>query len=303
MHNKDDPPFPCRFRRRLGTRWKPVQLSRRSRGGGWYAGHVLAVPLGLFVFLVQIAVGGAIVQAFLDWLEPDISSGYFELNHLFFLLFGGAGLALRAYLPAARMLPYDAGVPWIDLEVWAWGAFLASVAVAMVLLRARQRARATRAGFVTAAVGLGAIVTTALADAPPSVDPSVTVASLVLGSLALGTSWNGMMLGHWYLNTPRLAPRPLVRLNLSMAAVLLVQGAFVTFVAVALLPHVLESWVVWVRLGVGLLAPLLLAIPAHLTARVRSMMSATGLLYIALGAILAGELVARLYLFVGQAPL
>ena len=101
---------------------------------------MLAVPLGLFVFLVQIAVGGAIVQAFLDWLEPDISSGYFELNDLFFLLFGGAGLALRAYLPAARMLPYDAGTPWIDLEVWAWGAFLVGVAVGMVLLRARQRA-------------------------------------------------------------------------------------------------------------------------------------------------------------------
>jgi hypothetical protein len=264
---------------------------------------VLAVPLGLSIFLVQVAVGASIVQALLDWLEPEISSGYFELNDLFLLLFGGAGFALRAYLPAARMLPYDAGVPWIDLEVWAWGAFLVCVAVGMVLLRARQRALATRTGFVTATVGLGAIVTTALADAPPSVHPMVTVTSLVLGSLALGTSWNGMMLGHWYLNTPKLAPRPLVRLNLSMAAVLLGQGAFVAFVSVVLLPSVLEYWVVWVRLGVGLLAPLLLAIPAHLTARVQSMMSATGLLYIALGAILAGELMARLYLFVGQAPL
>ena len=264
---------------------------------------MLAVPLGLFIFLVQIAVGGAIVQAVLDWLEPDVSPGYLELNALFFLLFGGGGLALRVWLPAARLLPYEAGRPWIDLEPWAWCAFLVGVAIGLALSRSRRRRAATRVGLATAGIGVVALVVSALAYAPPTVPAVVTVASFAGGALALGTSWNGMMLGHWYLNTPRLAPRPLVRLNLAMAATVLVQAAFVGVVATLLLPEVLGSWFVWVRAGVGLGAPLLLSVPIHLTARVRSMMSATGLMYIALGAILAGELTARLYLFVGQAPL
>jgi hypothetical protein len=38
------------------------------------------------------------------------------------------------------------------------------------------------------------------------------------------------------------------------------------------------------------------------TARIRSMMSATGLLYIALGAVLAGEIIAKSLFFLTQTP-
>jgi hypothetical protein len=59
----------------------------------------------------------------------------------------------------------------------------------------------------------------------------------------------------------------------------------------------------WLRVGVGVLFPLALCLPVWRTARVRSMMSATGLLYIALGTILAGEIMARALFFVAGVPL
>jgi hypothetical protein len=59
----------------------------------------------------------------------------------------------------------------------------------------------------------------------------------------------------------------------------------------------------WLRVGVGLLFPTLLAFLAWRAARIRGMMSATGLLYIALGAVLAGEALARGLLFSTGLPL
>jgi hypothetical protein len=58
----------------------------------------------------------------------------------------------------------------------------------------------------------------------------------------------------------------------------------------------------WLRVGVGMLFPLALAFGAWQSARLHSMMSATGLLYIAVGAVFAGELLARGLLFVTGSP-
>ena len=54
-----------------------------------------------------------------------------------------------------------------------------------------------------------------------------------------------------------------------------------------------ENPAFWFRVGVGLLFPLVLAWLAWKAATIRGMMSATGLLYIAVGAVLAGEVLAR----------
>ena len=58
----------------------------------------------------------------------------------------------------------------------------------------------------------------------------------------------------------------------------------------------------WLRVGVGLLFPIALAYMAYTSSKERSMMSATGLLYIAVGAVLVGEVLARGLLFVTAAP-
>ena len=121
-----------------------------------------------------------------------------------------------------------------------------------------------------------------------------------------------MMLGHWYLVTPLLSPRPLLRITAALVAALVAQAALVFSIAVlgsaagqpgvAGQVPVAETWPFWLRAGVGIVFPLLLCAMIWRTARVRSMMSATGLLYIALGAVLAGEIIGRVLFFVDQAP-
>ena len=59
---------------------------------------------------------------------------------------------------------------------------------------------------------------------------------------------------------------------------------------------------VWLRVGIGLVFPVLLAFMAYKSSTEHSMMSATGLLYIAVGAVLAGEALGRGLLFVTGAP-
>jgi hypothetical protein len=53
----------------------------------------------------------------------------------------------------------------------------------------------------------------------------------------------------------------------------------------------------WLRAIAGIGFPILVTVLAWRAAQIRGMMSATGLLYIALGAVLAGEVLARGLLF------
>ena len=53
----------------------------------------------------------------------------------------------------------------------------------------------------------------------------------------------------------------------------------------------------WLRITVGLFFPLILSVLAWRTAQIRGMMSSTGLLYLVLGTVLVGEVLARGLLF------
>jgi hypothetical protein len=127
---------------------------------------------------------------------------------------------------------------------------------------------------------------------------------LELGLLAvvLGGVWATMVLGHWYLVTPRLPEAPLVRLSGWLEIALALQlGLFVAWIALGAGPAgspafaaLVGPWAlfVWLRLLVGLVFPLIVSWAAVQTARTRSMESATGLLYINVGTIAAGTILA-----------
>lgn len=260
-----------------------------------------AIPLAFFLFLAELAAGGVIVTALLD-RDGEVSGGFLFLNGAFLVAFGLAGLWLRAILPAARMAGDNASATWLAAETVLWGAFLAICAIWLFCIRTERRAAGRVAGAVASAAGLVATGASSLAYAGVSANAAVLGLALLLGGLALGTAWSAMMLGHWYLVTPRLAPRPLLRLNAALAIVLAGQGLLATW---ALFSGAVETdiaWLYWLRVGVGVALPLALALPVWRTARVRSMMSATGLLYIALGMVLSGEIIAKaLYFLAGLA--
>jgi hypothetical protein len=123
--------------------------------------------------------------------------------------------------------------------------------------------------------------------------------------LALAAATGGvlaaMILGHWYLVTPRLSERPLVLATRLLSAIVGFQvllflvwtlsgagGAERPFAALTGSSAVF----VWLRLLVGLLFPLAVSWMAYRTAVSRSMESATGLLYIDAAAIASGTIVA-----------
>jgi len=124
----------------------------------------------------------------------------------------------------------------------------------------------------------------------------------VLLAAVLGGVWAAMVLGHWYLVTPRLPEAPLVRISRWLGLALTAQlGLFVAWLALGAGPAgtpafaaLFGPWAlfVWLRVLVGLIFPLIVSWAAVQTARTRSMESATGLLYINVGTIAAGTILA-----------
>ncbi|MGH2351066.1 MAG: hypothetical protein ACRDJN_05570 [Chloroflexota bacterium] len=264
-----------------------------------------AIPLGFALFLFELAAGGLLVTVALDW-DGEVSPGFLFLNGAFLVAFAVAAVWLRSVLPAERLVDYPVAETWLRAEPFALAVFVALSAVYVVLLKLERRTAGRVVGSLAAASGVVSLAVSAAAYQPPAVPALLVLASLLAGALALGTVWSGMMLGHWYLVTPRLAPRPLLRLTAALATVLLAQlllagGQALAGVAAAALAASL-SWLFWLRVGVGVAFPLVLSFLVWRTARVRSMMSATGLLYIALGAVLAGEIIARSLFFLSGAP-
>ena len=119
---------------------------------------------------------------------------------------------------------------------------------------------------------------------------------------AMGGVFAAMILGHWYLVTPRLNEGPLVLFARALTGVLALQVVlFVVWVATGAGPAGTTPFAVlggewalfvWLRLLVGLIFPLIVSWAAVQTARSRSMESATGLLYINVGSIAAGTILA-----------
>ncbi len=125
---------------------------------------------------------------------------------------------------------------------------------------------------------------------------------LAVVSAAIGGVFAAMILGHWYLVTPKLPEAPLILLARALLAVVIVQIVlFVGWTAtgagpadVAPFSSLVGPWAlfVWLRLIVGLVFPLIVCWASVQTARSRSMESATGLLYINVGSIAAGTILA-----------
>jgi hypothetical protein len=143
----------------------------------------------------------------------------------------------------------------------------------------------------TGAVGLAALVVLAAAGGSRSVP--IFASQLVLAALALGAVNAGMLLGHWYLVTPKLSPTPLRRMMWLLIGVLVVQGvAFaLALAAVGAEPITGDlAWLTWLRLGVGILLPIVATVLAMLASRAASLQASTGLLYIGLALVMAGSI-------------
>ncbi len=227
----------------------------------------------------------------------------------------GAGLTLLSAFNTNTSVPEGYQLE-SDLFGPVRGVFIAfSVLVVLYgwFVFREQRRESLTIGALAAAAGVIGIGILAYQVSPPTWSFAGTFLSLLVGALALGFVSESMILGHWYLVSPKLPAKPLQELTLLLLAVLLLQGVLLVVNAAipareapettALLAGGLGSNpAFWLRVGVGLLFPTALAYMAWRSSLERAMMSATGLLYIAVGAVFVGELLARGLLFVTGAP-
>src|SRR5438128_2582492 len=132
------------------------------------------------------------------------------------------------------------------------------------------------------------------------IDRSEPAPSGFLKLTAFGGADAAMLLGHWYLVTPKLSSGPLQRAALVLVGAVALQIGLVS-VAIARGELTLNMEMAFViaaglRVGVGLFMTLAVALAAWWTARMNTQAS-TGLLFVGLGCVLAGEVSARVLFF------
>jgi hypothetical protein len=152
------------------------------------------------------------------------------------------------------------------------------------------------------AAATATLVFGALAWGNGSIGAVALLIQLAVVSAAIGGVFAAMILGHWYLVTPKLPEAPLILLARVLLAVVAVQVVlFWAWIATGAGPadaapfaSLVGPWAlfVWLRLIIGLIFPLVVGWASVQTARTRSMESATGLLYINVGSIAAGTILA-----------
>ena len=165
--------------------------------------------------------------------------------------------------------------------------------------------------FGATCVGIGAVILIFCADLVriPTWSIFGPILTMFAGALTLGTFTVAMIWGHWYLVNPKLEAAPLTELTLICLGAVLLQLAVTAVNAIIPVGTPFDSNALlaislpanpafWLRIGLGLVFPAALAYMAYSSSKENSMMSATGLLYIAVGAILAGEALGRGLLFV-----
>jgi hypothetical protein len=123
-------------------------------------------------------------------------------------------------------------------------------------------------------------------------------------ALLLGSSAVAMLLGHWYLVSPKLSITYLKTLTIALIASVLIRSGFLV---VAVMRHQQELSAMHFyeiygifflqRVALGLFLTLVLGILTYFCVRIRSTQSATGILYVVLVFCLIGELTGA-YLFI-----
>jgi hypothetical protein len=258
-----------------------------------------------WTLLVTLAVGCfAVVAA--GRLLTDATRGYLGFTSALAGLLGLLALLSDLSLPAPAGLAIVAAPELDGLRRAALGLFTAvALAYVVVVGRGGRAAPLAAAGL---AAGSAALLLAAIGWSGGLVGGLPAALHLLVLAAATGGVTAAMILGHWYLVTPRLSERPLVlvaRLLTLVVALQLLLFVLWAALGVGTGGRPFEALAtgaalfVWLRLGIGLLFPLAVSWMAVRTARTRSMESATGLLYLDTAAIVAGTIVAA-GLYVGS---
>ena len=242
-----------------------------------------ALPFVNWIFWGALAGGTLLAVGVTEWLGGT-TRGY----RLFMAVavFVGALIWLASEMGLAAVPGAAATAELRRILVAAFATVAAAYLVASL-------ARWPRAGVAIGGgvIGIGALVT--LAAAGGTASPALFAAGLATAALALGSVNAAMLLGHWYLVTPKLSPAPLKRMIWLVIGALAVQGLLAAWSVVIASDVLLAEGLAWLtalRFGVGIVFPIVIAILALLATRATSLQATTGLLYIGLATVMAGTI-------------
>ncbi len=269
-----------------------------------------SLPYALLILLVELTVGGFWVLYFSQFRGQSTPS---------FVKFGAVSVAVVAVITLLVAAQLDIGDDidgypldgsYADELRWALAAVFGLTVLHAAATMRDQRIPALALGGAASVAGVVAIVFLTQVIAGPTWGFALVFVSLVIAALVVGAVSQGMVLGPWYLVTPRLPEQPLREMTGLLVVVMVLQ--MVLLVPALALPHdtpvtsvdteILSNPFFYLRVGAGIAFPAMLAWMAFDASGVRAMMSATGLLYIAMALVLAGEVVGRGLMFASGVP-
>ena len=266
------------------------------------------LPYAVLLLVAEFAIGMQIALYVLN-ARGEAPHGLIRLGAGMVAVSSALAVWLSLLVPkAASVDGYSLETHFLDPARAHLALLLAfSLIYAITVWQRRRWAELATGGCGSVAALLALFALSALVQEPTS-SWAGTFLSMLAGGLALGGVTLSMSLGHWYLVTPRLPSRPLNEMTLALLLVILLQTLLLAVdVAlpgrhpIATLP-LIQNPAFWLRIGVGLLLAGLFAFMAWQSSRMRGMMSATGLLYLATGAVLAGQALACALLFSTAIP-
>ncbi len=199
---------------------------------------------------------------------------------------------------------YPLDRPWLAYQFTPLLIFMGLLLVYNVLLWLHLRLARWVVGALACLAGLAELLVIGMAYRPlaaESLGGALTVASIVVGALALGGVLTAMLLGHWYLNTPTASGKPLEFATLVMLAGLGLEFLFSFFIHSTIpaglpqlgTPPISAGGLEIIRFIFGFIFTLCLGALAYRLTRGRSFQAATGMLYLAVAFAFTGEIMAR----------
>jgi hypothetical protein len=261
-----------------------------------------------FVVLFYLAAGTYVSLGFLR--QNEVGRSYYLCHGLPVTLLAGLAYVFLGY-------------PFLDLsaKIWFLGFIASSAIYSATAGRWRWLSRGVYPiGVVTALMVIVRDVEHTLPDRMLGTAPfPYVIANAVLSTCLLGFAVAALLLGHWYLVKPRLSIGELSRLTSIVMLLLVTRLAFGTFFFLSAIRGKTEVEIfryvfsttpgifLLMRWAWGLLGPLGLSSLVWLTVRNRSnqsaTQSATGILYITVFCILAGETLSQYLAFFHAIPL
>ena len=248
------------------------------------------------VILLEVALGSLAVL----WVTPVwgvVKRGFFLLVASTVVLCAGLG-QLAARGPVSQL---DGG-----RVTTALSAFTALSAAFLGALLLRRMTLARAVGILGVPAGVWALIElAALRGDGDSTRTLGGAVAMLTGAAFLGVTWNGMVLGHWYLVDRKLTDRPMralstafsVSIGLALVSAALGRGGEVTAAERGLNPLLLVSSLT-LYLALGLVAVnALLAFFVHKLVAEGSIRAATGMLYLAVIMAFSAEFAAKARFF------